>query len=53
MYNCNDADLQGLADFFRAGVQIVADPHKSMIEGRNHLGLDLASHKLPGSWPMR
>ena len=44
---------RGRIHLFIAGIQMVAILHATIMIGRNLLGLDFASHKLPGSWPMR
>jgi hypothetical protein len=36
-----------------AGIQMVAALQASIMVGRNQLGFVFASHKLPGSWPIR
>jgi hypothetical protein len=49
-----DFILHGVFPYFvMAGMQIVAALHASMIDGNNLLGLALASHRFPGSCPMR
>jgi hypothetical protein len=50
---CSISSQRLSAYFVRAGVQIVAAPQATIVDGRNHLGLALASHKLPGNCPTR
>jgi hypothetical protein len=41
------------APLLMAGMHIVAMLHAIIIEGRSHLGSAFASHRFPGSWPIR